>query len=61
MNLIVFDIDDTLAKSEYQHQLAYVNAMKEFGITELKIDANNASAFIATKSWLRRLAEPVRT
>lgn len=32
MNLIVFDIDDTLTKSEYQHQLAYVNTMKEFGI-----------------------------
>lgn len=35
MNLIVFDIDDTLTKSEYQHQLAYVNTMKEFGITEI--------------------------
>ena len=35
MNLIVFDIDDTLTKSEYQHQLAYVNTMKEFGITDI--------------------------
>lgn len=35
MNLIVFDIDDTLTKSEYQHQLAYVNSMKESGITEI--------------------------
>jgi len=35
MNLIVFDIDDTLTKSEYQHQLAYVNTMIEFGITEI--------------------------
>lgn len=35
MNLIVFDIDDTLTKSEYQHQLAYVSTMKEFGITEI--------------------------
>lgn len=35
MNLIVFDIDDTLTKSEYQHQLAYVNAMKKIGITEI--------------------------
>ena len=35
MNLIVFDIDDTLTKSEYQHQLAYVNSMKEIGITEI--------------------------
>ena len=35
MNLIVFDIDDTLTNSEYQHQLAYVNTMIEFGITEI--------------------------
>lgn len=35
MNLIVFDIDDTLTQSEYQHQLAYINTMKEFGITEI--------------------------
>ncbi len=36
MNLIVFDIDDTLTKSEYQHKLAYVNTMKEFGINKMK-------------------------
>ncbi|WP_033958843.1 HAD family hydrolase [Psychroserpens jangbogonensis] len=35
MNLIVFDIDDTLTKSEYQHQFAYVNTMKEFGISAI--------------------------
>lgn len=35
MNLIVFDIDDTLTKSENQHQLAYVNTMKAFGITSI--------------------------
>lgn len=35
MNLIVFDIDDTLTKSEYQHQLAYVNTMRDFGITTI--------------------------
>ena len=35
MNLIIFDIDDTLTKSEYQHQLAYVNSMKEIGITKI--------------------------
>lgn len=35
MNLIVFDIDDTLTKSAYQHQLAYVNSMKEIGITKI--------------------------
>ena len=35
MNLIVFDIDDTLTKSEFQHQMAYVKAMKAFGITNI--------------------------
>lgn len=35
MNLIVFDIDDTLTKSENQHQLAYVTSMQEIGITEI--------------------------
>ncbi|WP_237274706.1 HAD family hydrolase [Tenacibaculum ovolyticum] len=34
-NLIVFDIDDTLTKSENQHQTAFVNAMINFGITEI--------------------------
>ncbi|MEM7162216.1 MAG: HAD family hydrolase [Bacteroidota bacterium] len=38
MNLIVFDIDDTLTKSEKQHQMAFVNAMKDFSI--LSIDKN---------------------
>ena len=37
-NLIVFDIDDTLTKSEKQHQTAYVNAMKHFGMTEINQD-----------------------
>jgi len=35
MNLIVFDIDNTLTKSAYQHQLAYINSMKEIGITKI--------------------------
>ncbi len=34
-NLIVFDIDDTLTKSENQHQTAFVNTMIDFGITEI--------------------------
>ena len=34
-NLIVFDIDDTLTKSEDQHLFAYTQAMKDFGITEI--------------------------
>ena len=37
-NLIVFDIDDTLTKSEKQHQSAYVNAMIHFGMTEINQD-----------------------
>ena len=37
-NLIVFDIDDTLTKSENQHQTAYVNTMINFGITEINQD-----------------------
>jgi len=37
-NLIVFDIDDTLTKSEFQHQLAYVNTMKYFGIKKINLN-----------------------
>lgn len=37
-NLIVFDIDDTLTKSEYQHQEAYIKTMIDFGITEINKD-----------------------
>lgn len=37
-NLIVFDIDDTLTKSEYQHQTAYINIMIDFGIHEINQD-----------------------
>ena len=37
-NLIVFDIDDTLTKSETQHQTAYINTMLDFGITEINKD-----------------------
>lgn len=35
MNLIVFDIDDTLTQSASKHQLAYVQAMKAIGITDI--------------------------
>lgn len=38
MNLIVFDIDDTLTKSESQHQTAFIEAMQYFGINS--IDTN---------------------
>jgi phosphoglycolate phosphatase-like HAD superfamily hydrolase len=33
--LIVFDIDDTLTKSEDQHQTAYVDTMRHFGIHDV--------------------------
>jgi len=34
-NLIVLDIDDTITKSEYQHQYAFTDAMKYFGINKI--------------------------
>jgi len=37
-NLIIFDIDDTLTKSENQHQTAYVKTMIDFGILEINQD-----------------------
>ena len=37
-NLIVLDIDDTLTKSEIQHQTAFVDALKYFGITKINQD-----------------------
>lgn len=55
MNLIVFDIDDTLTKSEYQHQLAYVNAMKHFGINDINTDwksyAHHTDSFILKENY----------
>ena len=36
--MIVFDIDDTLTKSETQYQTAFVNALKHFGMTEIRQD-----------------------
>ena len=38
MNLLVFDIDNTLTKSEIQHQFAFVETMKHFGITKIDED-----------------------
>ncbi|MEQ6123139.1 HAD family hydrolase [Pseudotenacibaculum sp. MALMAid0570] len=37
-NLIVFDIDDTLTKSEFQHQKSYLDTMIHFGILEINQD-----------------------
>ncbi len=54
-NLIVFDIDDTLTKSEFQHQLAYVNTMKHFGITEInthwKTYKHHTDSYILSKNY----------
>lgn len=61
MNLIVFDIDDTLTKSEDQHQLAYVNAMKEFGILEInqnwKEYEHHTDSFILKENYENNLDE----
>jgi len=61
MNLIVFDIDDTLTKSEYQHQLAYVNTMKEFGITEINQNwseyKHHTDSYILKKNYENNLTD----
>jgi phosphoglycolate phosphatase-like HAD superfamily hydrolase len=38
MNLIVFDIDETLTKSDYHHKVAYLSSMKEIGVTKINQD-----------------------
>ncbi|MFK7787006.1 MAG: HAD family hydrolase [Crocinitomicaceae bacterium] len=50
MKLFVFDIDDTLTRSEDQHICAYVQAMNHFGISE--IDQNWASYEHHTDSFI---------
>ena len=40
-HLIVFDIDDTLTKSENQHQKAYVDTMRHFGIRNINQNWKN--------------------
>lgn len=61
MNLIVFDIDDTLTKSEYQHQLAYVNTMKEFEITKInqnwKEYKHHTDSYILKENYEKNLSE----
>ena len=58
-NLIVFDIDDTLTKSEFQHQTAFVETMKHFNIHD--IDQNwetythMTDSFILKKNYERNL------
>ncbi|WP_428740680.1 HAD family hydrolase [Tenacibaculum sp.] len=54
-NLIVFDIDDTLTKSENQHQSAYMDAMKSFGIVDINQDwksyKNMTDSYILKKNY----------
>ncbi|MBK8623403.1 MAG: HAD family hydrolase [Saprospiraceae bacterium] len=38
MNLIVFDIDETLTMSDYHHKVAYLKTMEEIGVTEINQD-----------------------
>ncbi|WP_420551528.1 HAD family hydrolase [Tenacibaculum aiptasiae] len=56
-NLIVFDIDDTLTKSENQHQTAFVEAMISFGITNIDKDwksyKNMTDSYILKKNYER--------
>jgi len=53
MNLIVFDIDDTLTCSENQHIDAYTSAMRHFGIHE--INENWKSYTHHTDSYILRI------
>lgn len=56
-NLIVFDIDDTLTKSENQHQTAFVEAMVSLGITNIdknwKSYKNMTDSYILKKNYER--------
>ncbi len=55
MKLIVFDIDDTITKSEFQHQTAYVNTMIEFGIKKINKDwksyTHHTDSFILKENY----------
>ncbi|CAM1346211.1 HAD family hydrolase [Tenacibaculum crassostreae] len=56
-NLIVFDIDDTLTKSENQHQTAFVEAMVSLGISDINKDwksyKNMTDSYILKKNYER--------
>ncbi len=51
-NLLVFDIDDTITKSEFQHQSSFIKAMQHFGI--VKINQNWAAYEHMTDSYILR-------
>ncbi|QTN39774.1 HAD family hydrolase [Cryomorphaceae bacterium] len=62
MKLFVFDIDDTLTRSESQHQTSYAQAMRDFGITD--IDENwkgylhHTDSYILSVNYERNLPGP---
>lgn len=60
--LIVFDIDDTLTKSENQHQKAYVDTMKAFGVKEVdqnwKSYTHHTDSYILKKNYERNFSKP---
>lgn len=61
-NLMVFDIDDTLTKSEVQHQHAYIETMKHFGIKNVNqnwIDYKHMTdSFILKENYEKNLSKP---
>ncbi|MEM9052316.1 MAG: HAD family hydrolase [Bacteroidota bacterium] len=64
MKLIVFDIDDTLTRSENQHVNSFIKAMHHFGITE--VDQNwggyehLTDSFILKQNYERNLNKKFR-
>ncbi|MDT7832355.1 HAD family hydrolase [Flavobacteriaceae bacterium S356] len=59
--LVVFDIDDTLTKSEDQHQTAYVNTMRHFGIHDIdqnwKNYVHHTDSYILKENYERNLPQ----
>lgn len=60
--LIVFDIDDTLTKSEDQHQTAYVDTMRYFGINDIdqnwKEYLHHTDSYILKENYERNFSKP---
>jgi len=61
MKLIVFDVDDTLTDSVYQHIAAYVDTMKEFGIEKIndnwKEYKHRTDSYILKKNYERNFTQ----
>lgn len=62
MILFVLDIDDTLTRSESQHQTAYVEAMKARGIVDIdqhwKGYTHHTDSYILKENFLRNKSTP---